>query len=59
MVGTWSLVIGRAFARLHQGSALVLAAWLIPVLLFANLATLLYVAIHSNLWSPGSLREVS
>jgi hypothetical protein len=35
-----------AVIYLHQGSVLVLAAWLIPVLLFANLATLLYVAIH-------------
>lgn len=30
---------------LHQGG-LVLLAWLLPVLLFGNLATLLYLAIH-------------
>lgn len=30
---------------LHQG-ALVMLLWLVPVLLFANLATLLYLAIH-------------
>jgi hypothetical protein len=40
------LLLFLAVIYLHQGSALVLAAWLIPVLLFANLATLLYVAIH-------------
>jgi hypothetical protein len=48
---SWSLPSGRLLLFLaviyrHQGSVLVLAAWLIPVLLFANLATLLYVAIH-------------
>ena len=40
------LLLFLAVIYLHQGSVLVLAAWLIPVLLFANLATLLYVAIH-------------
>ena len=31
---------------LHQGSLLVVLLWLLPVLAFANLATLLYLAIH-------------
>jgi hypothetical protein len=31
---------------LHSGSALVLLLWLAPILAFANLATLLYFAIH-------------
>ena len=31
---------------LHEGSALMLALWLVPMALFANLATLLYLAIH-------------
>jgi hypothetical protein len=31
---------------LHEGSIVAVALWLVPVLLFANLATLLYVAIH-------------
>ncbi len=31
---------------LHEGSLVVLALWLLPTLLFANLATLLYVATH-------------
>ena len=35
------LLLFLAVIYLHQGSVLVLAAWLIPVLLFANLATLL------------------
>ena len=34
-----------ALIALHQG-ALVMLAWLLPVLLFANQATLLYLAIH-------------
>ncbi len=34
------------FIYLHEGSIIVLAFWLVPTLLFANLATLLYVAIH-------------
>lgn len=34
-----------ALITLHQG-ALVMLAWLLPVLLFANQATLLYLAIH-------------
>jgi len=42
----FGLLLFLAVIYLHQGSVLVLAAWLIPVLLFANLATLLYVAIH-------------
>lgn len=35
-----------ALIYLHQGSLLVVALWLLPVLVFANLATLLYLAIH-------------
>ena len=31
---------------LHEGSIIAVALWLVPVLLFANLATLLYVASH-------------
>jgi hypothetical protein len=31
---------------LNEGSILVVALWLLPVLIFANLATLLYFAIH-------------
>lgn len=34
-----------ALIALHQG-AVVMLAWLLPVLLFANQATLLYLAIH-------------
>ncbi|ARS47800.1 hypothetical protein PSMEN_05135 [Ectopseudomonas mendocina] len=34
-----------ALIALHQG-ALVMLAWLLPALLFANQATLLYIAIH-------------
>jgi hypothetical protein len=39
------LVLSLSVIWLHEGPIAVLA-WLIPVLLFANLATLLYVAIH-------------
>ena len=31
---------------LHSGSLIVLGLWLLPVLLFANLATLVYLLIH-------------
>lgn len=31
---------------LHEGSVLVTCLWLLPILAFANLATLLYVGIH-------------
>ena len=31
---------------LNEGSILVLSLWLIPILLFANLATLLYIALN-------------
>ncbi len=34
------------FIYLHEGSIISLAFWLIPTLLFANLATLLYIVIH-------------
>jgi hypothetical protein len=40
------LLLSLSVIYLHEGSMVVLAAWLVPVLLFANLATLLYVAIH-------------
>lgn len=40
------LLLSLSVIYLHQGSLAVLALWLVPVLLFANLATLLYVAIH-------------
>ena len=40
------LLLFLSVIYLHQGSLLVVALWLVPVLLFANLATLLYVAIH-------------
>lgn len=39
-----SLSLGLIY--LHEGSALVMLAWLLPVLAFVNLATLLYFAIH-------------
>lgn len=39
------LALSLSVIYLHQGSIAVLL-WLVPVLLFANLATLLYVAIH-------------
>jgi hypothetical protein len=39
------LLLSLSVIYLHEGSLAVLA-WLVPVLLFANLATLLYVAIH-------------
>jgi len=41
-LGLWLFL---AVIYLHEGGA-VMALWLLPVLLFANLATLLYVAIH-------------
>ena len=31
---------------LNEGSLLIMLIWLVPVLIFANLATLLYLAIH-------------
>lgn len=40
------LLLFLSVIYLHQGSLVVMALWLVPVLLFANLATLLYVAIH-------------
>jgi hypothetical protein len=39
------LLLSLSVIYLHEGSLAALA-WLVPVLLFANLATLLYVAIH-------------
>jgi len=40
------LAIFLLLIYLHQGSVLVVLLWLLPVLAFANLATLLYLAIH-------------
>ena len=40
------LVLSCMLIYLNEGSLLVLALWLIPMLLFANLATLLYVAMN-------------
>jgi hypothetical protein len=34
------------FILLHQGPLLIAALWIVPLLLFANLATLLYISIH-------------
>lgn len=39
------LALSLSVIFLHQGS-IVLLLWIVPVFLFANLATLLYVAIH-------------
>jgi hypothetical protein len=38
-------LLSLSVVYLHEGPLAALA-WLVPVLLFANLATLLYVAIH-------------
>jgi len=40
------LLVFLLFVYAHQGSMLVLALWTLPVLLFANLATLLYLAVY-------------
>ena len=40
------LFLTSAVIYLHEGSLLVLLAWLPAILLFANLATLLYVAMN-------------
>lgn len=40
------LLLPCAIIYLHSGSVLVLLLWLAPILAFANLATLLYFAIH-------------
>lgn len=46
----FDLYLGAAaflvFVYLHEGTALVVLLWLLPVVLFVNLATLLYLAIH-------------
>jgi hypothetical protein len=39
------LALSLAVICLHEGP-IALALWLVPVLLFANLATLLYLAVH-------------
>tara|TARA_R110002049_G_scaffold304467_1_gene499693 strand:+ start:1294 stop:1698 length:405 start_codon:yes stop_codon:yes gene_type:complete len=44
------LYLGLAFSMfiifLNEGSFLVMALWVIPIILFANLATLLYIAMN-------------
>lgn len=40
------LVLSLLVIYLHEGSALIALLWLLPVFAFANLATLLYFAIH-------------
>ncbi len=40
------LTLFMGLIYLHSGSVLVMALWFLPVLLFANLATLLYLLIH-------------
>ena len=40
------LLLSVFVVYLNEGSALVTLCWLVPVLLFGNLATLLYVVIH-------------
>lgn len=40
------LALSLGLIYLHEGSLLVLALYLLPVLAFANLATLLYAAVH-------------
>ena len=41
-----SLALSVVFIYLHTGSGLVAAAWLVPVLVYANQAVLLYVVIN-------------
>lgn len=41
-----SVSLSMLLMYLHSGSWLVLALWFLPTLLFANLAILLYIAIH-------------
>jgi hypothetical protein len=40
------LLLVLSVIYLHEGSLLALALWFVPMVLFANLAALLYVAIH-------------
>lgn len=40
------LVIAMFFIYLNEGSFWILALWLVPIILFANLATLLYIAMN-------------
>lgn len=40
------ITIMAFFIYLHSGSVFVLLLWLLPLFAFANLATLLYIAIH-------------
>lgn len=40
------LVITMALIYLNEGSILVLALWVVPIIIFANLATLLYIALN-------------
>jgi len=40
------LVVFMFILYLHEGSIIITLLWLIPVTLFANMATLLYLALH-------------
>lgn len=40
------VAVSGAIIYLNEGSLLVLSVWLIPLVLFANLATLLYIALN-------------
>jgi hypothetical protein len=40
------LVITMFIIYLNEGSIIILALWLVPIILFANLATLLYIAMN-------------
>lgn len=40
------LLVPLFIIYLHEGSPLVLALWILPVLIFANLATFLYLALN-------------
>lgn len=42
------LLLSLFIIYLHSGSVVVVLIWLLPCLLFGNLATLLYFAIHYN-----------
>ncbi len=40
------LLLFISLIALHQGSVLLMLMWVVPILAFGNLATLLYVALH-------------
>lgn len=40
------LLIPLSLIYLHEGSLLVTALWLLPILIFANLATMVYIALN-------------